>query len=343
MADEEEDRTDLLPAAHHSYKSLGTGRRRRMLVDPALDVEGFLDSELFVGDLESIQKHLWYAGSKRLPSQLHLQLAMGREIIIADRMDLHLIWDDNSNNIFLKPLPRYLLEPSFWRRNLRCSGGCACGESEDAIGDGGVGRSVDKEALATVCRKRPRQVALGFIYSYACLISSECDFILANERSLLPCADDTTIKWSLWKKLVREVIRSYSPDKVHPRFIRAELRLSRINTIVVFTRLSSFNPYIRGWRSYRSLFQQNLTWLAAVTVFLAVVMTAMQLGLATDRLQRDANFQRASYGFTVFSILAPICAFGLVVLAALFNLIRDIPWLFRDLSALYRKPSSPLV
>jgi len=53
----------------------------------------------------------------------------------------------------------------------------------------------------------------------------------------------------------------------------------------------------------------------------------MQVGLATERLQGNADFQQASYGFTVFAILGPICAVGLVVLGALFNLIKDLPWL----------------
>ena len=46
------------------------------------------------------------------------------------------------------------------------------------------------------------------------------------------------------------------------------------------------------------------------------MLTAIQVGLAKDRLQTNTPFQQASYGFTVFAILEPICAFSLVILAA---------------------------
>jgi hypothetical protein len=36
------------------------------------------------------------------------------------------------------------------------------------------------------------------------------------------------------------------PNIIHPRFLRAELRLSRINIIYGFTSLPLFNPYLRG-------------------------------------------------------------------------------------------------
>jgi lipopolysaccharide export LptBFGC system permease protein LptF len=38
----------------------------------------------------------------------------------------------------------------------------------------------------------------------------------------------------------------------------------------------------------------------------------MQVGLATDRLGKNEIFQRASSGFTVFSILSPAILVGLV-------------------------------
>lgn len=60
--------------------------------------------------------------------------------------------------------------------------------------------------------------------------------------------------------------------------------------------------------------------MAAVTIFIALVLAAMQVGLASDALRDNASFQLASYGFTVFAILGPICAFSLLVLRALLTL-----------------------
>ena len=67
--------------------------------------------------------------------------------------------------------------------------------------------------------------------------------------------------------------------------------------------------------------------MTVATVFVVLVVTVMQVGLATERLKDDAAFQQASYSFTVFAILGPICAFGLVVLGALFHLVKDMPLL----------------
>ncbi|GAB1311989.1 hypothetical protein MFIFM68171_02199 [Madurella fahalii] len=116
--------------------------------------------------------------------------------------------------------------------------------------------------LANTCQRIPRRVALGFLYTYFCLISSESDFYVANENRLLPCREDgEPLEWADWKILARELLQMYEhePDAVHPRFLRAELRLSRINIIHRFTSLPRFNPYIRGRHNYGSLFRDNLT------------------------------------------------------------------------------------
>lgn len=287
--------------------------RRRIVGSPVQDVMRFLEEELSLGDLDEMQKHLWFAGSHNPTTQLHLQVAMGREIVVAGRMDLHLLWH-NDGRLFLKPVPGFLLDPGFWQTYLKCPDTCAC---------------QDHPQLAT-CRATLRSIALGFLYTYASLLSSETDFIVADETRLLPRKlDDSTIRWTEWKDVVRELLEKHDPAKVHPRFLRAELRLSRVNTIHYLTRLTPFDPYLRGWHNYSSFFRDNLTWMAAATVFIALVLTAMQVGLATERLQGDASFQRASYGFTIFAILGPLCVFGLVVLSGLFNLSKDLSGILR--------------
>lgn len=300
-----DDATDLLPASYHYYNASG----KRIVADPDKDVWAFLRSELSLGRLGEMLQHLWFAGAKHAPRQLHFQVAIGREIVVVDRMDLHLVWDKDGK-IFLKPIPRFLLDPDFWQNNLNCPYGCMCPGSS-----------------APWCMDGLRKVALGFLYTYACLISSETDFFLANEKRLLPRkALDATIEWEEWKSLARGLLNGYDPDNVHPRFLRAELRLSRINTINRFTRFPPFQSYLRGWNNYSTFYRDNLAWMAGTAVFVAVVLAAMQVGLATERLQRDANFQSASYGFTVFCILGPICAFGLLVLGSVLKFfIADLP------------------
>jgi hypothetical protein len=325
---------DPLPASYHYHETDGKGRKYRVVGNPAKSVPDFLNREMSLRRLGKMMQHLWLAGAKRPATQLHFQVAMGRHIVIVDRMDLHLVWDEKGW-IFVKPVPRFLVDPEFWRQNLNCPGTYqyeldGAGRNSKAVTQSS---GVDEQDPA-VCRMRyTKGVALGFLYTYACLISSESDFIIANEKNLLPRdTDGSTIKWTKWKSLAREILEQHDPDEINSRFERAELRLSRINLIHRFTRLPPFDPYLRGWRDYSTLFRENLAWMATATIFIALVLTAMQVGLATDRLQGDVRFQRASYGFTVLALLGPMCAFGLIVLVALLNLVKDLPWALRDRS-----------
>lgn len=306
---------DDFPASYRYYEFIGR-RKRRIIGNPIHDVAHFLKMDLSLGSLDEMLPHLWFAGAKCPATQLHLQVAKGREIVVADRMDMHLVWD-SAGRLFIKPVPSFLLDPDFWRRRLKCPDTCACQYHPPAS-----------------CNMDLRKTAMGFLYTYACLVSSEADFFVAIESHLLPRkADDSAIKWADWKQLVRELVGKYNPDEVHRRFLRAELRLSRINIIHGTTRLPPFSPYLRGWHNYGSLFRDNFAWMTAAAVFIVLVLTAMQVGLATERLQGDSTFQQASYGFTVFAILGPMCVFGLVILGALFNLVKDLPLLLEDATA----------
>jgi hypothetical protein len=298
---------DPLPATYHYHDASG----KRVVGNPVEDTAAFLRRELSLGSLGDMLSYLWLAGARRPAMPLHFHVAMNRSIVIVDRMDLHLLWT-NEGRLFVKPIPRFLLDPVFCRVNLQCIDICTCDSRTD------------------VCQKIPWKVALGFLYTYACLVSSESDFNVAQEKCLLPCrGDGEPIRWADWKTLARELLRLGEPDSnmMHARFLRAELRLSRINSINRFTRFWRFEPYLRSRHNYGSLFGDNLAWMTAATVFIALVLTAMQVGLATERLKDNAVFQQASYGFTVFAILGPLCAFGLVVVGAMFHLVKDLPLL----------------
>lgn len=117
---------------------------------------------------------------------------------------------------------------------------------------------------------------------------------------------------------------------MHPRFLRGELRFSRLSKILLFTHLHSLDPYTDGRHSYSAFIRDNLAWMSITTIFIALVLTAMQVGLATDRLQGNGAFQRASYGFTFFAMVGPLCAIALIMLLALLNLFKDLPSLLED-------------
>ncbi|KAF6782917.1 ankyrin domain protein [Colletotrichum sojae] len=97
---------------------------------------------------------------------------------------------------------------------------------------------------------------------------------------------------------------------------------SRLNKIYFFW-TTLLRGYMSRWNQSGS-FQDNFTWLASSTVYVAVVLTAMQVGLATEVLQNNEAFQSASYGFTVFSILGPLAAARLIMVVFCYMFIDNL-------------------
>ncbi|KAI0545253.1 hypothetical protein F4679DRAFT_561795 [Xylaria curta] len=244
-----------------------------------------------------MSKYLWLAGSRGPPAQLHSQIFMGRKIIVSERMEHHLVCG-SGGTVFLRPIPAFLLDPRVWHNDLSCPPECGCWRNNASRGQS--------------CMKDCREIARGFLYTYMSLIASDTDFFIANEHRLLPRGlNGDEITWPKWKIIVRELVASYDQNQIHSRFQFGELSLQRLDMIHYYTCLPLLTPYIRNWRGYGITIRDNLALLASITVFIALVLTAMQVGLATDRLKDNTAFQQASYGFTIFAILGPI---GLYVL-----------------------------
>lgn len=280
----------LLPASYR--EGLGD------LVAASHGITACIEKELDLDRLASVQNWLWAAGLPLPPRAVHHQLLLGREIFITEQMDLHLVW--TTGRVFLKPLPRFLLDPEFWIEHLSCESECGC--SLDA-----------KEVFAGTqqqCKRRLlRRRALGFLFSYTALIAHESDFLIARDKHLIP----EELKWPAWRVLVDQIDTQNIYPHIDHRFFHGELRLSRLNKIYALTR-RSLCGYMARWDRYSAFFHDHFTWLASGTLYIAVVLSAMQVGLATDALRDSKAFQSASYGFTVFSILGPIIAVSLIIL-----------------------------
>lgn len=81
----------------------------------------------------------------------------------------------------------------------------------------------------------------------------------------------------------------------------------------MLSRLPFLRGYLPHWQQYGTYFRDNLGWLATGTVYIAIVLTALQVGQSTA-LADSAMFQSASYGFTVFSVLCPLVAALMILL-----------------------------
>lgn len=236
----------------------------------------FFKGDLDVSRLNRLHKHLWLAGLPQPPRPLHNQIEVGRAIQITEKADMHMLW--TGSTIYLKPLPEYLLCHEIWKKHLR----------SDA---------------------RLHAAALGLLQSYVRLIMRPSDHRIALQHGLL----SENISWAKWQffaaRLVGEGILNAG---VNPRYRFGELRLNRLQWIY---RLCAHGgamdgSRIRGYhyiyRDYSTFVQQHLTWLLTVFLYAAIALTAMQVGLAADHLKDNNSFQTASWGFAVFSMVAPL-------------------------------------
>lgn len=267
----------------------------------------YFQHELGVPRLNAVHSWLWIAGRPIPARALHHQKVMGREIVVTERMDMHLVW--SKTRIFIKPLPHFLFHPSCWTDYLSCKSECTCGKSP------------------VKCEQfQLRKCALGLLRSYAALVSRESDFFIAQEAHLL----SHKIPWQAWKTFVQELL-THEPnyDHIDQRYIYGELRLNRLNMIYRLTG-RSLRGYMPEYSQYSSFFQENFTWLASLLAYVVVVLTAMQVGLATSELEKNEAFQAACYGFTVLAIVGSLALvigiFCVFLFLFVFNWIRTMKY-----------------
>ncbi|CAJ2504429.1 Uu.00g118230.m01.CDS01 [Anthostomella pinea] len=112
----------------------------------------FLDQEFCSKDLNQMASRLWWMSKQDSAniSLLHRQLVKQRAVIVTEDPKLHLVWIHNQ--IFIKPLPRYIVSYAFWR---------------DYMGDDG------KDAHDI------HRAALGYLRTWLYLVRYESDFRIA--------------------------------------------------------------------------------------------------------------------------------------------------------------------
>ncbi|KAI1448525.1 hypothetical protein F5Y02DRAFT_407146 [Annulohypoxylon stygium] len=136
-----------------------------------------------------------------------------------------------------------------------------------------------------------------------CLRSNtgQSDQKVCTTKALRRCALGFLYSYSF----IRDFLGTYEKAQVHPRFHRGELRLSRLNFLSRFTQWPLFTSYIRA------------------TVFVALILIAMQVALATDQIKTNPQLMVVSYSFSVFAILAPLSVVLVIVLEVAYNLLKD--------------------
>ncbi|KAF1996777.1 hypothetical protein P154DRAFT_525353 [Amniculicola lignicola CBS 123094] len=249
-----------------------------------------LSRELNTPRLNNIHHHLWLAGLPKAARPLHRQKLLGRNILITEDPDEHLVWFEDK--IFIKPLPEFLLDWDTWNISL-CS---------------------NQELYKSAC---------GMLLSYAWLVRHKSDLEIAKDSGLLL----KDIEWAHWVDFINVFLANINCEAlsdVNQRYRYGELRLSRLNTICrLFPSTYSLSNMIRGYQTrstwYQAFFGRHFKWMLAVFATLSIILSALQVGLATTKLQDNAAFQIVSYRFTATSLIA--VAAGLVVVLAVWLIL----------------------
>ncbi|KAH6970503.1 hypothetical protein BKA56DRAFT_678494 [Ilyonectria sp. MPI-CAGE-AT-0026] len=191
-----------------------------------------VEKELDLLRLTSIHGWLWLAGRPMPPRPLHRQLLVGRDVIVTEQMDMHLVW--TTGRIFLKPIPRFLLEPLFWKAYLPCGQRRDC--SDENVSFHGTTHFANRADLGS------------------------SDFLITKEKHLLP----TEVGWPSWRTFVEELDTEHIYPNIDSRFYYGELRLSRLNKIYSLYR-TPLRGYMHRWGQYGVFFRDKFAWLAWAT------------------------------------------------------------------------------
>ncbi|KAI5859491.1 hypothetical protein GGS23DRAFT_616181 [Durotheca rogersii] len=268
----------------------------------------YLESELATRDLDRLAPHLWLVGkqdSSHISSLTH-QLVRGRQIVITEKPELHLVW--YYDRVFVKPLPKYLLSHAFWKYYL-CS--------EDSPID---------ESL----RRDLKGASLGFLRSYSRLVRHKSDFALAKheDHCLLPKG----VKYRSLMDLLERFDLIDDVD-VSPRYHYGELRLSRLNFWSKILLFRFWYHKVDGqYGNYFARFYRPILFIFGV---FSVPLSAMQVVLGIQALFEPGEswdvFARVSLGFSIFAVscAAAIIMFLLLTFISLSS--REIVFALRDL------------
>ena len=255
-------------------------RKDGTFIFPESSPHDFVEDDLNVTRLNNMHQWLWLAGRVGNIRPLHRQIMMGRRILITEQADLHLLW--HNDFIFMKPFPDYMLDGNFVR---------------DIV--------YSNSELETA--------ALGLLRTYILLICRESDFVVAKKNFLVP----ETMRWQDWKSIVSEMDSRLlqhllnAPGLLNkcPRYHYGELRLNRINFLYKwkppYRLVHIFRGYYYSYGTYSSLIQNNFAWVITAFVAVGLVLSAMQVGLATSHLENNYQFNNACFGLAVAAILIP--------------------------------------
>ena len=297
------------------------------------DVQAFFVRELHTPLLDDLYTRLWLVARRDSGNidPLHRQKIKGRQILLTEDPKLHLIW--RRDKIYIKPVPLCLLSHQFWTDYL-----CRSSPKQTIPSSITSSTSEGKEGEGeSAVQQNDYAVALGFLRSYASLISHYSDFQIARENHLFP----VDLEWTAWCTFIAN-FGAAEDHQVAKRYHYGQLRLSRLNWVVRI-----FQPYgkstswfyeIPHW-NITSYLHQSIVPLVFSFASISLVLSAMQviLSVPTDRFGMDQlddniSIRIVSRAFWVFSIIVLLLSgaiWTLMLLLPLCGLMWQLLWGFR--------------
>lgn len=229
---------------------------------------------------------LWLIAVHGAPRSLYYQKFLRREIVIAEELDLHLVWA--KSRIFIKPLPDFLLNYNFWEAHISCE-------------------------------PQLHRAACGLLYSYCGLIRFSHDLQVAQECRLI----NANLDYRAWAEFARTILPILNPKDhniMDTRFQYGELRVNRLDTIYRYSPYKcSISSAIQGFphaltESYVPYMDQYNNVVSAFGV-IVIVLSAFNLSLSSRQNNQDPRLQHAAYGFAVFAMI--LCAVIIVAFMVL--------------------------
>ena len=251
----------------------------------------YLKREFCTTELDAFTSYFWLltTPSHTNISPLHHQLVKGRQIILTEEPQLHLLWVYDS--IFIKPIPRFLLSHAFWSFFL----------------------SPESSPLSRDDRQATFGAIRGLFRSYYHLIKYKSDFDIASERRLVP----EGIEWEQFSDFL-SCFADLESDAVSPRYNFGEIRFTRLEfwSSILMHRLS-----FKIYGQYADHFSRFYAPLLFVFGVLTVALSAMQVALATN-VQTWSKFALVCRWFAVVTVLL-VALIGGGLLIKLLKMVGD--------------------
>lgn len=183
--------------------------------------------------------------------------------------------------MYIKPLPRFLLDRDFFDANL-----CSTTNMEDE----------EWTLHANAC---------GFLKSYTQLIVHQSDFKIAQEKMLIP----EELTWNEWRQYSAEVDKYIYDHKgqlrLNSRYNSGELRIQRLN-FVYKLRMREARGFHYSYTSYETFFRTNFGWMALVFASFSIILSALQTSLTTSNATENHPLHMSAYWFAVAVLLAVV-------------------------------------